>query len=101
MSRAAQIPRLTECGDEPWHGTIGGYCNHRCSGDRCRAVWNIYQRELRDRRAGTLAPDDPRHGMDSTYGNYKCKDPLCRARHNELKRQSVARKKKSEEMIAA
>lgn len=100
MSRPAQTPRRTECGDEPWHGTIGGYCNHRCSGDRCRAAWNAYGRVLRDRRAGTLAPDDPRHGKDSTYSNYKCKDPACRARHSELKRQRVASLKQNEEIAA-
>lgn len=98
MSRRASIPRRIECGEEEWHGTIGGYCNHRCSGVRCRAVWNTYQRELRDRRAGTLAPDDPRHGMDSTYSNYKCKEPRCQARHAQLKRLNQDKK---EEMIAA
>ena len=100
MSKDPQSPRRTECGDEEWHGTIGGYCNHRCSGERCRAVWNAYQRTLRDRRQGTLAPDDPRHGMDSTYGNYKCREPKCRARHNELRRQDVARRRTKEEINA-
>lgn len=44
------------CGPEKWHGTDGGYNNHKCRGDECRAAHAKAQRE-RHRKArltGTL-----------------------------------------------
>jgi hypothetical protein len=29
----------------PWHATAGGYNNHKCRCDRCRAAWATYWRE--------------------------------------------------------
>lgn len=40
---------------ELWHGTLGGYTNHRCRCDKCRAAWRAYMRKyMRDRRANAL-----------------------------------------------
>jgi hypothetical protein len=30
---------------EPWHGTVGGYSNHRCRCDLCRAAASEYKRQ--------------------------------------------------------
>lgn len=100
MSRQAQMPRATECGDEEWHGTIGGYCNHSCSGPSCRAAWSAYQKVLRSKREGTLHADDERHGEDSTYANYKCKCKKCKSRHNELKRLTQAAQRQARESVS-
>jgi hypothetical protein len=34
---------------EKWHGTLGGYNNHRCRCEHCRAAATKYQREWRAR----------------------------------------------------
>lgn len=42
---AAQVP-----GDEPWHGTPGGYTNHGCKCARCLAAWAELSRKYRAKR---------------------------------------------------
>lgn len=37
---------------ERWHGTLGGYNNHRCRCTQCRSVFAAYHRE---RRRGLVA----------------------------------------------
>lgn len=32
---------------QPWHGTLGGYTNHRCRCEPCRRVWAEYHRHYR------------------------------------------------------
>jgi hypothetical protein len=32
------------------HGTAGGYTNHKCRCDECRAVWSVYNRAAKQRR---------------------------------------------------
>jgi hypothetical protein len=33
---------------EKWHGTPGGYTNHRCRGPKCKSAWAGY---VKNRRA--------------------------------------------------
>ena len=61
---------------EKWHGTAGGYSNHRCRCDRCRKAWAVEVAASKNRRAARPIP--PRvHGTQNGYGNYKCRCPEC------------------------
>lgn len=40
---------------EAWHGTPGGYTNHRCRCDECRAAWAEYQRGYYSRSAASAS----------------------------------------------
>lgn len=67
--------------EERWHGTIGGYTNHACRCDGCRAAQTEYRRtaqswrawRARNRRAGLnargkpykIGPDDARRKVAS------------------------------------
>lgn len=63
-----------------WHGTTGGYTNHKCRCDGCRAAWAEYTRGIKARRASTLKDaNDPRHGKASFYGNHGCRCIDCTA----------------------
>lgn len=35
--------------DDPRHGTVNGYSNHKCRCDRCRANWTRWHREYMHR----------------------------------------------------
>lgn len=45
--RAARRSAIT--GDEPWHGTLSGYCNHQCRCTACKATYKAYHDEWRRR----------------------------------------------------
>jgi hypothetical protein len=79
---------------ERWHGTSGGYTNHKCRCDECRAAWRAYiSRRRAERYAevnGGPASDDVRakkladvkHGTESTYTNWGCRCRPCTDGHN-------------------
>jgi hypothetical protein len=37
-------------GDEEWHGTAGGYTNHKCRGPKCREAWAATMRDYKKRK---------------------------------------------------
>ena len=61
--------------DEPWHGTLGGYTNHRCRCDACRAANARHFREAKARRSREIPAHV--HGTPNGYGNYKCRCAAC------------------------
>lgn len=64
---------------EKWHGTTGGYTNHRCRCDECRLAWNKYCQNRRMRRKGEYVysqQDD--HGTNRIYSK-GCTCPDCKA----------------------
>lgn len=63
---------------EPWHGTLGGYRNHKCRCVPCTEANRLYQADHRLRLA--LRPV-PVHGTENAYSNYLCRCTLCRAAH--------------------
>jgi len=72
--------------DEAWHGTTGGYTNHKCRCDACRGALREYQRARRGQRIQGATPDHV-HGTTNGYGNYGCRCDLCRAAWTENERQ--------------
>lgn len=74
-------------GNQRWHGTAGGYSNHKCRGPLCRRAWADYTQDLRKRRALRPASKIP-HGVNG-YRNYGCRCGICRTG------QSKSRRKKS------
>lgn len=63
---------------EAWHGTPGGYSNHKCRGERCRTAWRTEMaKNQARRRAKGLPPGDSRHGTANGYRNYHCHCDLC------------------------
>ena len=42
-----RFPPSRQPGPGPWCGTTGGYTNHKCRCNRCRAAWNAYMRSWR------------------------------------------------------
>lgn len=63
---------------EIWHGTPGGYSNHKCRCDECRLAWNQYCIERRKRRklefqAGEI---EVTHGTSTAYA-YGCRCFVC------------------------
>lgn len=72
--------------DDKWHGTPGGYTNHRCRCEPCRNAWNTYFRGRRSRRADAPTDgDNTRHGRSSTYCN-GCRCAECTKAHAAYKR---------------
>ena len=63
---------------EAWHGTNGGYSNHKCTCVPCTAANTVYMQDWRDRHWGT---EPPTHG-DNGYINYGCRCGTCRKAHN-------------------
>ena len=61
---------------ELWHGTPGGYTNHQCRCDECRAAFREYQKERRRKRIAAETPDHV-HGTANGYGNYGCRCEPC------------------------
>src|SRR4029079_16230482 len=64
---------------QQFHGTTGGYTNHDCRCDDCRAAWTSYTRDARKSRYARLAADPTvaEHGKASTYGNWGCRCRAC------------------------
>lgn len=66
---------------EKWHGTSGGYSNHKCRCDDCRLAWNKYCREKkRKKRLEYEFRESDAHGEEKTYQR-GCKCPLCKTAH--------------------
>lgn len=89
---------------EWWHGTRGGYTNHRCRCDDCKAANAAMQRDQREKRAQRLAgiatpgvrpdaKDKPIHGLPTTYTNWGCRCPACKAAHAAAMRNRTLRRK--------
>lgn len=79
------------------HGTFGGYNNHGCRCDRCRAA-NAAEfarskaaRADRLRMDPTLAP----HGVASTYGNWGCRCRPCTEANAVKKREQYGRSRQA------
>ena len=77
--------------DDPRHGTVNGYSNHRCRCDACRqantAHSRAYMQRVRAERRilGT-------HPSSIAY-NSGCRCDSCREHHNARSRESKARKR--------
>jgi hypothetical protein len=63
-----------------FHGTIGGYTNHRCRCDDCRVANREYMRSTRARFKLVPAKQIP-HGTTGGYRNYACRCDPCREAH--------------------
>lgn len=63
--------------DWTWHGTIGGYSNHKCRCDACSKAFSEYQREAGKRRKNAPTPEHI-HGTYNGYTNYGCRCTACR-----------------------
>lgn len=72
---------------EPWHGTPGGYSNHKCRCDDCRLAWNKYCADRkRARRAAFTADETTEHGLMRTYQR-GCTCPECKTAQSRYSRQ--------------
>ena len=81
---------------EAWHGTAGGYTNHSCRCDDCKAAWTEQCKQARIRRAATPKdPDDPRHGTYVFYQNHGCRCEYCTAAHTIYMRTIPSKRKKA------
>jgi hypothetical protein len=66
---------------ETWHGTLGGYTNHRCRCPECTVANRDYNAKKRasyaeKREAGQMP--EWRHGTQSGYTNWGCRCESCR-----------------------
>lgn len=77
--------------DEPWHGTRGGYTNHHCRCDACRAALAQAVRVARARRKAAPTPDYV-HGTTNGYSNYGCRCTACRTAHADYAREHHRRR---------
>lgn len=71
--------------NDRWHGTSGGYTNHKCRCDDCRSAWNEYCSK-RKKKAwsnwnGERNPE-LEHGLEQTYQNHGCKCLECLKAHS-------------------
>lgn len=82
------------------HGTAGGYVNHGCRCDECRAAFAADMKRQRRRRAERLAgvrpkplrsdaKSAPEHGKRSTY-DWLCRCSACTAAWAEYRRRRTA-----------
>jgi hypothetical protein len=78
--------------NQPWHGTSGGYYNHGCRCDNCRAAASEMARAARLRRMENtrLGLIDVPHGSDNAYKNYGCRCDECRAARAAARRGRLA-----------
>lgn len=79
--------------NEKWHGTAGGYSNHKCRCDPCRTAWVDMAAELRRKRqeSGYFLQPHIEHGLASTY-NAGCRCQPCTAEATRVSReQKLAR----------
>lgn len=73
MSKHKYLPLPT---DDPRHGTAGGYTNHRCRCQACRAANAKEHQEASRRRSERPIPDHV-HGSMNGYRNYRCGCEKC------------------------
>lgn len=73
-----------------WHGTHGGYSNHKCRCTLCRDANAAWQRGRRAERAKTIPFDRIPHG-ENGYGNYNCRCDTCRSGHAAARRKGARR----------
>jgi hypothetical protein len=68
-------------GSEPWHGTVGGYCNHACRCDQCRAAKRAANAEGRRnaRLMRRVRMPHKAHGTANGYSYWACRCDPCRA----------------------
>lgn len=68
--------------DEKWHGTSGGYTNHKCRCDECRVAFNESMRKYQKRRRESYVYDPAHeHGREKTFQR-GCRCVPCREDHN-------------------
>lgn len=74
--------------DDPRHGTAGGYTNHGCRCEACKAAFAQAIFVSQQRRLKRGLPDgDKRHGTPNGYSNYGCRCDACKqARKDERNR---------------
>jgi hypothetical protein len=65
-------------GREAWHGTIGGYNNHGCRQECCRAAKRAHHRSWRQRARRERMPQDVPHSTLNAYSSYGCRCRACR-----------------------
>lgn len=84
--------------DDPRHGTLNGYSNHRCRCEACKETWRDYCLQKRKRRfdLGAKYPQMIPHGTTGGYGNWRCRCEECTAAWNKDGRERVARKRMEE-----
>ena len=59
---------------EAWHGTPGGYSNHKCRCPECRLAWNGYSRKLQARRRASGRFDGIEHGGKAYDLGCRCQE---------------------------
>lgn len=63
---------------ERWHGTLGGYTNHRCRCEKCRSANTARMREYRER---STEPPRTMAANDSSRADVKDATPDKRRGH--------------------
>lgn len=63
--------------DEAWHGTPGGYTNHNCRCDDCRAAKSLWQKHRREHRRANPEQHPVPHGTTTGYDAYRCRCSEC------------------------
>lgn len=71
---------------EAWHGTLGGYTNHRCRQECCRAPARDYQRAWKRQARSQPVPPYVEHGTVNAACNYHCPCAACRGFRNAYQR---------------
>lgn len=66
------------------HGTTGGYTNHACRCDECRAASTEHGRKQRAKRTARAA--DAPHGTYGGYTNWGCRCDMCRGARAQYQR---------------
>lgn len=74
--------------NEPWHGTVHGYMNHKCRCDACWEETRRYRLTLLERPV-----PDHLHGRLSTYTTYGCRCEECCQTNSEVQRLYRERRK--------
>ena len=71
---------------DTWHGTSGGYSNHKCRCEPCRKAHMVTLAKGRAKRHAGRVMRDGRlyhpgvtHGTKNAYGNYGCRCEPCTA----------------------
>jgi hypothetical protein len=78
------------------HGGAGYAYEQGCRCVLCVEAWNARHRELRARRAQTIATDEGiQHGTLSTYSNRGCRCDACYQAKSEANRRRPSRAKAS------
>lgn len=68
-----------------YHGTSGGYTNHKCRCDKCKAAFAAYMAKFRERVKDNV-PEHV-HGTAGGYTNYSCRCVKCTSAHTRLTRE--------------